>query len=457
MIFIRQWLVPLLMVAAVCGCMESALGPVAQDIACKDCNIIVLTIDALRADHVGAYGYRRNTTPNIDEFSKKGVIFKYAFVQWPRTSQSMASMLSGKYPSETGVRGLKTRVPADNLMLAEMLKGAGYRTGGFVTNPNLASFFGFDQGFDEYHEEWKKKNKDQKWTDIQNWYSASSVTPDVVDWVRKNKDTKFFLWVHYIDPHAPFTPPKPYRSRFVWDRYYQGDKLVPTNRLELYNRLNKSKMTEVDYMVSQYDGEIAYADDNVGVLLRELNEQGLLEKSIIIITADHGESMDEHGEYFKHGYKLYNPTLRIPLIIFNPRVKGGVFEEPVSALDIVPTVLDSIGAGNSGIGFEGQSLLQLRSEGGHTPQVFSEVDGAYSVVDGVYKLVLPKKSKRPLLFKYTEDPGESNPVNDSILIERLTNEIEEHVRNHPVRKNNAPQESLSPDIEEQLRTLGYIN
>jgi len=426
---------------------------------CQGCNVILITIDALAAGHVGAYGYPRNTTPNIDRISRNGVLFKNAYTQWPMTSQSLASMMSGRYPYEIGVMKLRTKVPDKTLMLAEILKSEGYYTSGFVGNVNLAKSFEFDQGFDEYHEMWSEFDPKLTKFPISSWYPAGKINEEVMPWLKGRTGKRFFLWIHYIDPHQPYWPPAPFNNSFVGDKLYGDGKIIPWSKvLKFYPYLPRGKPVDVSYLISQYDGEVAYADSNVGEFLLEIEAQGLLKNSVVIITADHGEGMDEHDPYFGHGIGLYNSQLKVPLIIYSPGVEPRVVETPVGLVDVVPTVLGILGKNIASKRLSGRSLIPAMVGQDFSEDVFSESHGLYSVVEGDFKLIASKKNKAKTLFNLQSDPAELNPVVDNALTERLSKKIEAYSKKEKTSKiSSQPVKEMDETIKGQLEALGYMN
>jgi len=414
-------------------------------IPCKDCNVIWITIDALRADHMGLYGYPRNTTPNIDEFAKKSVIFRYSFTQWPKTTQSMASFLTGRYPRETGVINEIQRVSDRNVFISEILQSRGYLTAAINTNGNVGSTANFNQGFDEFYDIWRPNR-------IYHRYSADVVTSNaVLPWLEINKSQRFFLRVHYIDPHNPYHPKPPYNKVFVDDEYY-GTEYMPPKTSKF--TVNKS----ANYLISQYDGEIALADNEVGKVLRYLADSGLFNKSIVIISADHGESLDEHGLYFQHGRDLYSPCLRVPLILYHPKLQHKIIEQPVGLINIAPTILDVLGENISKTQFSEKSLIPLiNGDVNDLGGVFSEDGRFYSVVHGEYKLILNRKTHQKTLLKYTEDPEELHPITDAEMTGRLLKEIKVHKKRQRFTKAKAEPLEMDKELKAHLKSLGYLN
>ena len=247
-------------------------------------NVVIITADTTRADHVGCYGNRSVETPFIDQLARDGILFAQAITPSPSTLPSHSSLLTGLYPSHHGARANGTfRLDEKVTTLAEMLKQKGYCTGAVISAFVLDSRFGLDQGFDLYHDDLTKGM--QYSAHMFRERAAELSNEPATKWLRENADGPFFLWVHYFDPHAVYLPPEPFRSQYADDLY---------------------------------DGEIAYVDAQIGVLLEQLDELGVRQKTLVIYTADHGEGLGEHGEQ-THSLLVYDATLHVPLVISCPR------------------------------------------------------------------------------------------------------------------------------------------
>jgi len=315
-------------------------------------HIIFIVVDALRADHVSAYGYGRPTTPTLDAFMTDGVRFAEATSASPWTLPSNAALLTGRLPSRIRVRdwaSLKARLPEEEMMLAEVLQTAGYQTTGIVSAYFVRSQFGFGQGFDQYQ--------------VTSSELAEDVNQAAFDWLDTNRDNiqskPQFLLLYYYDPHTWYDPPPPYDT--LYDSTYIGSltgevyqhgqqvvsgEIVPTER-------------DIEHLIALYDGEITYWDVQFGRLLDRLSAEGMLDNSLVIVTADHGQMFGEHGKWV-HRNSLYEEVLRVPLFLRMPNgMSGGeVVETPVSHVDVFPTVLDLIGL-PAPAGLDGVSLRPL--------------------------------------------------------------------------------------------------
>ncbi|HYV86664.1 MAG TPA: sulfatase [Patescibacteria group bacterium] len=464
------------------------LGPAAACSRAPRPSVVLITIDTLRADHLGCYGYARATTPHIDALAKESLLFERAFTTLPRTTQSIASIMTGRYPKSHGARGLFSRLPATNQTLAEILKERGYATAAVVSNTFLRPGQGFEQGFDTYD------NPENRW----DADSAMAITAGAIKWLDAGGDGRpFFLWVHYLDPHWRYTPPAP------WDRAFDPGFGEP---FTLYDDLDHQRVTkgqvifgdvltprQVAHVTALYDGEIAASDAAVGLLLERLSR--VTTPLIVVLTSDHGESLGDHGYRFAHGEYLYESGLRVPLLI---RVPGAVSPGTRASglaenIDVAPTILGLLGV-DAMQGVEGRPLLVPQAGGGPPgrfapapgrPFTYAESDyqlihpenpRAYvrgpagrwtSASDGRYKLILIPRSGDELIEMYDleRDPGELHDLaGDPAFAEarsRLLREVKQYsdYGTGPAETGAPPPEpeSISPEERDRLRSLGYVN
>jgi arylsulfatase A-like enzyme len=436
-------------------------------------NILLITIDALRADHLGAYGYSRPTSPNIDRLAREGVRFGRAVSQWPLTSPSFAAMMSSTYGHTNGLmRTTAQRMPDHSLMLAELLAAGGYSTWAAVGNVNLARAFNFDQGFETYRELWRED--DERRTEL--------TTRSGLDLLEKASNTRpFFLWLHYFDPHARYRPPKPFDGMFVNDKHFDSSWRVPLlaqKRMDIggiSSNVNLGGEDRVAYYVAQYDAEIRSVDSQVGILMKALKERGLAGRTLVVVTADHGESLGDHNYFFEHGRFPYDDCVHVPLIFRGPGIgtPGEVVRSPVELIDLAPTLLDLAGL-PANPEAEGKSLRRLlegeRPGGSRWAYAFTESgfarDYQRSITSERYKLVyVPDAGDRRVmkgreleLYDLEADPGETRNLADERpqvtgpLKERLWQWIEDGGSGSEVPATVR----VDRPAEEQLRSLGYI-
>jgi len=299
-----------------------------------DFNIVLITIDTLRADHLSCYGYERNTSPNIDKIAEKGIIFKNAIAPSSWTAPSMVSLFTSVYPINHGVvHGIgfkndkgKQEIFSDELTtLTEILKSHGYTTFGVASNLHLSEKFGFARGFDQFK--------------CLSFLPAPSVNQTIYSWENDiKKSDKFFLWVHYIDPHDPYSSRSPWIKDYAPKASAKSLNLAKKRMPELTKLINKFKKRPLllSTLIALYDSEINYVDHYIGELIQKYE---LDKNTLIIITSDHGEEFLEHSR-LGHGHNLYQETIHIPLIVKMPHSsKKKVVKEYVNLLDIMPTIL----------------------------------------------------------------------------------------------------------------------
>ena len=314
-------------------------------------NILLITVDTLRADHLSSYGYPRRTTPNLDRLAAEGVRFDQTAVQWPKTTPSFASMFTATYSKDNDiVRRVGIPVSCRFEMLAKVLKRRGYSTQAVVSNGALGSEFNFDQGFDTYVETWKLTSHAGG-----NPNQAEAVTRLAIGLLEglgreARAGRPWFLWVHYIDPHFPYQPPGKWRDRFQGDRFADRSRKVPISDRpkQQMGGIGREQVLgghdDLAFYVARYDAAVAYADAQIGELLAEMRRRGLLGRTLTAFTSDHGESLGEHAYYFDHGRFGFQTCLRVPLILHYPGVLAPrVDRQPVELLDLAPTLLEAAG------------------------------------------------------------------------------------------------------------------
>ena len=408
-----------------------ALQVAAQEPKKPTFNVVLITIDTLRADHVGCYGYKQIKTPNIDSVAADGVRFEHAFTPVPVTLPSHTAILTGTYPMLSGVHDFSgNKLSPQQVTLATVLKQAGYVTGAVVASAVLDSRFGLNQGFDFYYDHFDFSRLEE--ANLDEMERPGNVVADqALEWLGKNSQKKFFLWMHLYDPHYPYRPPEPYRQ---------------------------------EYAAQPYDGEIAFADEQVGRLLRFLKDNGLYQNTVIVLSGDHGESLGEHGEK-THGFFIYNVTMHVPLIIHLPgKSTTQTVDDPVSLVDLMPTVLAATGLdipsqvqGRSLVpALRGEKIDQDRTLYGETflPRLhfnWSELRGAenakYHFID----------APRPELYDLTKDPGELRNLfpEKKAVAEEMRAKLAGLIREYSAGKELAEKTGLDPALMERLKSLGY--
>jgi len=388
-------------------------------------NLLLVTIDTLRPDRLSCYGGKYLQTPQIDSLANRGVIFSRAFAHNPMTLPSHANILLGTTALYHGVHeNSKSKVAEEFLTLAELLKGYGYSTGAFVGAFPLDSRFGLNQGFDVY-DDYYPSRPSQDFTYAER--NAGKVIEAALSWLRL-QGSRWFAWVHLWDPHAPYAPPEPFRSEFKDD---------------------------------PYSGEVAYVDSELGKLLDYLGRAGLMEKALVIITGDHGESLGEHGE-LTHSYFAYNSTLWVPLVIEGPGIKSGRVEECASHLDIFPTVCDILGI-KKPMFLQGISLVPLMKGKGISKRkiYFESLDAYYNrgwaplrgFIDGKEKFI---ESPIPEFYDLEKDFGEERNLASGKDLGKCRRELEGIEKEYSGNLSGKSAQKIGREAQAKLRSLGYI-
>jgi len=364
-------------------------------------NVLLITIDTFRADHLGASGYARPTTPALDALAAAGARFTHAISQAPETAPSHATILTGAVPPEHAVRSNGVyALPDAATTLAEVLRASGYKTAAFVGSFVLDKRFGFAQGFDVYDDRMDASAESGAGAgsgagaavpDSAVWYGnivagafdrrADVVAGAALRWLESNHDSPFFAWIHFYDPHAPYEPPAahdifpkrdPASTHARWDEFeraHLSGAAAPNDSAPgggLDPALTAELATLSEDLVALYDGEIRFCDAEVGAILARLDAWGVRENTLVVVTSDHGESLAENAYYFRHGWYLFDNVLRVPLIVSLPgRVAPGtVVDDQVELTDLFETILAAApgvkrgAAGETG-GGSGRDLLAL--------------------------------------------------------------------------------------------------
>jgi arylsulfatase A-like enzyme len=429
-------------------------------------NVLLVTIDTLRADHLGCYGYGRPTSPRLDAFAREAVLFTQAYTYWPKTRGSFVAMMTGRRDSQTGYNKEHPVLRDFNPTLASVLQAAGYRTLAVVDNGNVASDHGYAKGFESYRQTWQEKALA---TEMDR---ARAITAAGVEVLGRPGDRPFFLWLHYVNPHAPYSPPPPYDAAFLGPEARTGPALPVVNdyRGGIARKLAVPGQDRLGYYVAQYDGEIATVDQEVGRVLDALRASPARERTLVVVTSDHGESLGEHGYYFDHGEDLFDPTLRVPLLVAGPGLARGVKVDGLaSTLDLVPTVLDVLKVSYPP-DLAGASLLPAL-EGGPAParpRLPARSDRNLTALFGLrFKVVSAPADDGPrfALYDRRADPGEereaSRRLPEDMRTERRELELfldrfdKEWTHTRRLAGEAPPPAKLSPEACENLRALGY--
>ncbi|MCK5571734.1 MAG: sulfatase [Bacteroidetes bacterium] len=311
-------------------------------------NVLLVTIDTIRADHCSTYGYERLTTPTLSHVAEAGVLFRNAYAPMATTGPSHATLLTSLYPRTHGFVKNGLILDSEAQTLSEIMLESGYQTAAVVSSFPLAAKFGFDQGFGHFDDAFEghggePRSKEWEGMVVKRHFDRDALvtTEKASDWLRLHRPSgkPFLLWVHYFDPHTPYNPAESHRQLFL-ER--TGDDPVPGS---------------LEHTVALYDAEIRETDDALGRLLKVVDEEGLADTTVLVIAGDHGEGLMQHG-HMEHGVHLYEEAVRVPLIFSWPgNLTAGIeVWEPVQLLDVMPTLLEITGAVGSTSGQQGQSL-----------------------------------------------------------------------------------------------------
>ncbi len=435
--------------------------------------VIVVDIDTLRADHLGTYGYARATSPNLDAFARRGVRFDWAFSQAPYTLPSQTSILTSLYPSSHLVLHDSDHLAPERVTLAERFAAAGFTTGAFIDGGFLKAHFGLDQGFATYFD--------------LNGGGVKEGEARIRDWLGAHRSERFFLFLHTYDVHSPYAPPAPYRERFAALVGPPTPGFEPTSealervRLSQYSaRPERLPESDLAYAEALYDGEIAYVDAWFGRLLATVGELGLADSTVVAVVSDHGEEFAEHGSLLHE--KLYTSVTHVPLLLAGPGLPADRrVATTVETIDLAPTLLELAGVAVSspmgsavgqvsgsgpGVEMEGESLRgRIAGSGsGDSDTEMAVVESPFfgvqrAWIDGTHHLILSLASGRAELYRYRDDRDEQRDLASAApeeLRQRLSR-LRRWSRNRPAGPLLEHEKvALPPEVEESLRSLGYL-
>lgn len=423
-------------------------------------NVLLIVVDTLRSDHVGCSGYTRNTSPNIDQLAKEGLFFKRCASQAPWTLPSVATMLTSLYPSVHGAKDSSRKLGSRLITLPEILMDHFYETGAVISGDFVSSHYGFNQGFGFF---------DEKSICGHRGISSPSVSKKAITFLRGKKGRKFFLFLHYFDPHFNFVRHEGYR--------YFGNYTGPLYGGQDIGELRKMRRTlshdDIEYLKALYDGEISFTDEYIGLVIKELKRLGLYDNTVVIFTADHGEEFMERG-WLGHSTTLYPEQIHVPLIVKLPGKKTRrTVENPVGPIDIMPTVLGICGLENNGnIYMQGVNLQDLAERMGTADEraIFSEVsyiDGAIrsfkqSAILGGWKITRNVKDNTYELHNVEADQDERKNVagEHKEIAEGMKDLLDEWEKgNRTISDDDGLHDTITmqEELKSRLRSLGYIN
>jgi arylsulfatase A-like enzyme len=421
-------------------------------------HVILVSIDTLRADHLGCYGYARDTSPRLDELARDAVVFRQAIAQAPSTLPSHASMLTSLLPSHHGASVANgTALSADAVTLAEVLRAAGYRTASFNGGVQLDSLYGLDRGF----ETWRSARPGDAGAEVLTGDidRFDHVVEQATDWIGAVRPDPFFLFLHTYETHHPYTPDAETLAPF--DADYRGD-LPDRVGLELLHAVNHGAMRldedDLRHVVAAYDAEIRSVDAALGRLLDFLRSEGLYDRTLLIVTSDHGEEFGEHGFVGWHSHSLHDELLRVPLVVKLPgsRLAGRAVADQVRGIDLAPTILDELGIAPPDA-FEGASVGPLMES--DAPLAPRASVGRQDVVatDEAWSLRTPEwKWIRGRLYQLSADPGETVDVasRHAGVEAAMRAQLDALLRARPRPEPRHVRPGAA--LEERLRALGYV-
>lgn len=448
----------------------------------KPLNVVFVTIDSLRPDHLGCYGYKRSTSPNIDSFAREGVVFRQAIAQGSATLASNPSFITGSEPlwHPVDLADKSAYISPATKTLPAVLKERGYTTALFTDHPTgIGRVFGFRKDLDVFTETETGRSHE--------------LTLEAIKWLRANRKKKFFLWLYYFGAHGAYIAPASYKDMFLSDGLGPVDKEIPIENGEagpafgvIPKYIAEDGIVSTAYYTAKYDAGIRYCDEQIGIFWKGIKKLGLDKNTLFVLVADHGESFGEHGYYFFHGMTLYDEIVKVPLIMKGPKgfPKGKMFETQVRLLDVVPTILDVLGIRKER-SMDGVSLKRLiltGSEQGIPLFAFSRSGKMlFSLRTKDHKIIFIDRETQDEegsvfwqrhkdyyksdyeFYDLHSDPAESRNVMDekpgeaNALKRMLDHYVQEFKRRGRESKERLPGATLDQETRERLESLGYVS
>ncbi|MBX3025601.1 sulfatase-like hydrolase/transferase [bacterium] len=422
--------------------------------------VVVVLLDTLRADRLGCYGNDQHLTPYLDQLAERGVRFERAWGTSSWTMPSVASLFTSRYPSQHGVQTMESRLADGETTLAEVLAARGWAAAGFSANLLVGAPHGFGQGFDPWLVPAVETPTDK--------VRGPRLRADGARWLDQQPagGRPLLLYYQFMEPHAPYDPPEPYRGRHV--RAHAPGDVEAAAQVMAEHKIWNRPAEQIALLASLYDGEVAAADEEVRLLFADLERRGLLANAVVVITADHGEEFGERGA-LSHGFTLFEEQVRVPLIVLAPGLAPAVVRQPVSLVDVAPTLLELVGV-PAPPAFEGRSLVPLMRGAAAPPvELVAELEAMgprkamrkhqQALLRGDHKLLRsPNPFIAPQVFDLATDPGERQPDPPALADEReaMLGDLDRLVARLAERASpaSAPVE-LDAATREKLRALGY--
>lgn len=451
----RYLLILLLFVAVMAGAvviLRQSGAPAAQS-AQRSPNVILISLDTLRADRLGAYGYGRPTSPFLDELAARGVLFEHAVSPAPWTLPSHLSIFTGLYPGSHGVNtAAEKRVGDEVKLLTEILREHGYRTFGFHGGGYVGERYGFERGFETY-----QKSEADKGDGKRGFPALLNTALTTLDTLAPEES--FFLFLHTYAVHCPYAPEEPYASMFVTPGAVHADPRYCGVRSKKLGKITKEQAL---YLSDRYDGSIRQADEDLKRFFGALDSRGKLANTLVIVLSDHGEEFLEHGR-IGHQESLYKELLMVPLIISGPGISHRRVEQPVNLVDVFPSLLELLGIADSPAvdGHSFTPLLLGAAERADGELQFSELERGKrlrSLIDPRREhFIHDLESAGSELFDLRTDPlelydlGAAHPQRVDALRDELRTRMQRQTK-----RETEETDSASPEHLEQLKTLGYL-
>lgn len=469
----------------------------------RNYNVLFILIDTLRKDHMSLYGYGKDTTPNIKKYFGDGVWFTRAFAQSSHTKPSTASLLTSLHVSSHNVSRLTTGLPAEAVTAAEIFKSLGYETAMFSVNSFVSPFFGFDQGVDHFfayrpreisstglynvlfklarHPFWITRRVSKfalslvKRLDVRRLVTSGtarkvtddSATEALLAWLEEKSEERFFTYIHYLGPHSPYNPPSPYNELYI----PHPEAKRPTNpRFGGFLPFSEAKplpQEELENMMGQYDGEINRIDDQIGRIAGKLRELNLDKRTLVVITADHGEEFYDHKGWV-HGHSLYNEVIGVPLLIWQPDLinRNGPVDALVQHIDLLPTILGLLGY-HPPASMQGESFAEWLIDVTapiEDRRIITELDlgglGARSIISDGYKYIysFAGLERSHQLFDLRDDQSELRDLSgrEASLAAKLAEKLEDARQASSRAGFKSKEVELNEELKGELKELGYI-
>jgi arylsulfatase A-like enzyme len=442
---------------------EPKSGPAAPQ------NVLLIVVDSLRADHLGAYGYARPTSPRFDRLAREGALFERAITQGAWTRPSIASLFTSLYAHVHGATRMGTALSDDAITIAEVLRSNGFATMAVQTNPTVTAAQNFTQGFETYVE--------------RIGGSAPRVLSRFHEWLDHERPRRFFGYLHFMDVHLPYDAPEPHRHRFVgpYSGVLKADEIH--SRSDVLPRLSRLSDEDRRHVAELYDASINYFDEYLGRLTDDLERRALLDETLILIVADHGEELFDHG-WFEHGHSVHRELVRVPFLIRHPRLvpRGVRIGQLVRLIDVFPTIVGMLGldppadlmgrdlrpaiadpSADWGLpGLTDATLYgpaQIAIERG--PYKLMRVAASHSRRDATFMAVMTAGKTLTgegavAFYDLASDPDERRSMMEHPQAERWQRLLEDEQRQSGGRTLAAGPEIIDDEQREQLRSLGYL-